>query len=155
MIYIGLISKNKNIELAKELNDINVQAINIKTIDDSKNIKLDILVIEDLVLDKEFINKIIQNVKYLIIQDNINDLELHLDKEINIITFGFNHKSTVTVSSVTDDNIIICIQRTIKSINNKAIGPKESVIKNTNKYNINKYIIKKIIQEILEKQTKN
>lgn len=151
MIKIGLISKNKNIELVKELNETNVQAINIKKEEDLNNVKLDILVLEDLFLDKEFINNIIHDVKYLIIQDNIKDIELYLDKEINIITFGFNHKSTVTVSSVTQETILIYIQRTIKNINNKVIRPKECVIKNTNKYNINKYIIKKIIEEILEK----
>lgn len=154
MIYIGFISKNKNIELVKELNNENVQAINIKNKEDIKEKKIDILVLEDLSLEKKTINEIINNIKYLIIQDNINDLQVKLDKEINIITFGFNHKSTVTVSSRTDDNIVICIQRTIKSINNNEIEPKEIIIKNTNKYNINKYIIKKIILEILENREK-
>jgi len=154
MIYIGFISRNKNIELVKELNDSNVQAINIKKKEDVKNKKIDILVLEDISLEKEIINEIIKNIKYLIIQDNINELELHLDREINVITFGFNHKSTVTVSSRTEDDIVICIQRTIKNINNREIEPKEIIIKNTNKYNINKYIIKKIIQEILENREK-
>lgn len=154
MIYIGFISKNKNVELVKELTDSSVQAVNIREKEDIKDKKIDILVLEDLILEKEIINEIIKNVEYLIIQDNINDLELQLDKEINIITFGFNHKSTVTVSSVTEDNIVICIQRTINNIKNNAIEPKEIIIKNTNKYNINKYIIKKIILEILAKTEK-
>lgn len=154
MIYIGFISRNKNIELVKELNDLNVQAINIKKKEDIENKKIDILVLEDLVIDKNTISEIIKDIKYLIIQDNIDDLKIHLDREINVITFGFNHKSTVTVSSVTEDNIVICIQRTIKSINNNELEPKEINIKNTNKYNINKYIIKKIILEILENREK-
>ena len=151
MLQIGFISKNKNVELFKELNKLDiVQAINIKSKEDLKDVKLDILVLEDLAIDKQIVKSIIQDVKYLIIQDNISDIELNLDKEINIITFGFNHKSTVTVSSVTDENIIICIQRKIENINQKFIQPQEIIIKNTNKYNINKYIIKKIIEEILE-----
>lgn len=151
MLYIGLVSKNKNAELIKELNNNMVQAINIKRKEDLENVKIDILVLEDLVIEKKIIEDIIKNVKYLIIQDNINSIKFNLDKEISIITFGFNHKSTVTVSSVTEENIVICFQRAIRNINNKIIQPKENIIKNTNKYNINKYIIKKIIEEILEK----
>ena len=152
MLSIGIISRSKNIEFVKELNENNfIQAFNIKNQNDlKKSGPIDILVLEDLIIKKEVIEEIIQKVKYLIIQDNITNIEFNLDKEINIITFGFNHKSTVTVSSATVDSIVICIQRVIKGIHQKFIQPKECIIKNTNKYNINKYIIKKIIEEILE-----
>lgn len=152
MLYIGMISKNKNIELSKELNQNEmVQAINIKKEEDIPNAGIDILVIEDMVVELPMIQKMLQNVKYLIIQDHISELSFHLEKEINIITFGFNHKSSVTISSVTEENIILCIQRTIRTISNQLIQPQEIIIKNTNKYNVNKYIIHKIIQEIIEK----
>lgn len=152
MLHIGLISKNKNIELIRELSLYeDVQAFNIKEEEDFKNNKIDILVLEDLIISKDILENQINDIKYLIIQDNISDIQFNLDKEINIITFGFNHKSTVTVSSVTEENIVICIQRMIKTINNNEIQPQEKIIKNNNKYNINKYIIKKIIEEIVEK----
>ena len=155
MLHIGLISKNKNIELIRELSLYeDVQAFNIKEEEDFKNNKIDILVLEDLIISKDILENQINDIKYLIIQDNISDIQFNLDKEINIITFGFNHKSTVTVSSVTEENIVICIQRMIKTINNNEIQPQEKIIKNNNKYNINKYIIKKIIEETLEKWVK-
>lgn len=155
MLHIGLISKNKNIELIRELSLYeDVQAFNIKEEEDFKNNKIDILVLEDLIISKDILENQINDIKYLIIQDNISDIQFNLDKEINIITFGFNHKSTVTVSSVTEENIVICIQRMIKTINNNEIQPQEKIIKNNNKYNINKYIIKKITEEILEKWVK-
>ena len=151
MLSVGLISKSKNIDFIKELNNSHIiKAFNIKNKEELLNQKFEILVVEDMAIDKENIKKAISKTEYLIIQDNINDLELNLDKEINIITFGFNHKSTVTVSSVTEENIVICTQRIIKSINHKLIQPQEIIIKNTNKYNTNKYIIKKIIEEIIE-----
>ncbi len=151
MLSVGLISKSKNIDFIKELNNSHIiKAFNIKNKEELLNQKFEILVVEDMAIDKENIKKAINKTEYLIIQDNINDLELNLDKEINIITFGFNHKSTVTVSSVTEENIVICTQRIIKSINHKLIQPQEIIIKNTNKYNTNKYIIKKIIEEIIE-----
>ena len=152
MISIGLISKNKNIELMKELNEYkNVQAINIRKKDDLNNQKVDILVLEDFIVSKELVEEILKDASYLLIQDNIHDIQFELEREMNIITFGFNHKSTVTVSSVTEENIVICVQRTMKNINGKDIQPKEIIIKNKKQYNINKYIVKKIIQEILEK----
>lgn len=152
MLCIGLISKNRNSEFIKSLNRKNVEAVNIKKEEELFKKNIDILVLEDLIFLPEYIkNMVNNNVKYLIIQDNINNIQLNLDKEINLITFGFNHKSTVTISSVTNEHIVICIQRTIKCISGKLIYPEEQIIKNTNKYNINKYIIKKIIQEILDK----
>lgn len=152
MLCIGLISKNRNSEFIKSLNRKNVEAVNIKKEEDLFKKNIDILVLEDLIFSPEYIkNMVNNNLKYLIIQDNINNIQLNLDKEINLITFGFNHKSTVTISSVTNEHIVICIQRTIKGISGKLIYPEEQIIKNTNKYNINKYIIKKIIQEILDK----
>lgn len=152
MVTVGIVSKNKNVKFVKELNKkYNIQAINIRQKDDLKDKHVDILVLEDLVISKELVEKILKHVRYLLIQDNIYDIQFKLEEEINIITFGFNHKSTVTVSSVTEENIVICIQRTMKSINGKEIHPEEIIIENKKQYNINKYIIKKIIREILEK----
>ena len=153
MLHIGFISKNKNIELIRELNrGKDIQAFNIKNKENLNDKKIDILVLEDLIVDKDTLELAIKEISYLIMQDNINGIEFNLeDKEINVITFGFNHKSTVTVSSVTEESIAICIQRKIKNVYDKYIQPKESIIENENKYNINKQIIKKIIQELLEK----
>ena len=152
MLHIGLISKNKNVELIKELNLYeDVQAVNIKEISHQRRDPIDILVIEDHVVKKEIIETLMKEIHYLIIQDHIHNIQLNLDREISVITFGFNHKSTVTISSVTEENIVICIQRMIRGIHNQVIQPGESIIKNTNQYNINKHIIKKIIEEIIEK----
>ena len=47
--------------------------------------------------------------------------------ELNVITFGFNPKSTITASSVEDD-ILLCIQRNIKDIEGKTIEQQEMKI---------------------------
>ncbi len=152
MLSVGLVSKSKNIEFIKDLNRMNnVRAISIKQKNDLKDKKVDILVLEDSIISKEFVEEILKDARYLLMQDNINDIQFHLEKEMNIITFGFNHKSTVTVSSVTEEYIVICIQRIMKRIDGKEIHPKEMIIQLKNQYNINKYIIKEIIREILEK----
>ena len=51
---------------------------------------------------------------------------------INVITYGFNSKSTVTTSSVNEENLLLCIQRTILNINNKKIEPQEFCVRKIN-----------------------
>ena len=37
-------------------------------------------------------------------------------KPIKFITFGFNSKSTITISSVRDNKIIVCLQRDVQKM---------------------------------------
>ena len=69
------------------------------------------------------------------------DLNVNVDKTIkaNIITFGYNSQSDITISSVEEDQILICIQNTITSIYNRKIEPQEIKVKvksDINVYNI-------------------
>lgn len=135
MSFIGIISdskneKNINMILQEKLGDShNIIVINSKSVENLKNVKFETIliannnkIIED---NREAINKIISNTKYLILNA---DIELKLDiqehVELNVITFGFNTKSTITASSVEDD-ILICIQRNLKDINNNVIEQQE------------------------------
>ena len=160
MQLIAIISKNEDkvreyIKLNEKLNMDNVFFINDKSMNNVKNIKFEIILILDDKYDIEnegILQRIILNSKYLIIQSDIQDkLNFIEDKSINVITFGFNHKSTVTISSINEEKVVICIQRQIKKMNNNLIEPQEIVIQNTSEYNINQHIIKRIITEILEK----
>ena len=55
---------------------------------------------------------IYNGIKYLVINSDIDFKENVLPNiETNIITFGLNHLATVTFSSVTDENILISVQR--------------------------------------------
>ena len=54
--------------------------------------------------------------------------EILKDVETNIIDYGLNQKSTVTASSISNENIIICLQRNIKNINGKIIETNETKI---------------------------
>lgn len=53
-----------------------------------------------------------------------NGIGIINNMKLNIITFGFNSKSTITASSV-EDNFLICIQRKILSIKKEVIEPQE------------------------------
>ena len=136
MSLIGIITNQKNeIYMQKELLKSsvvdNIIFINDKNIANMKNIKFKVIVIDNKLNNKiEFrkiismANNILLNMDMKIDIDTINDLKL------KIITYGFNSKSTFTVSSVTENNIIICLQRTICNMFGNKIEPQEYQLKN-------------------------
>ena len=142
---------SKNVELINELIKYNkIAIVNEENVKKYINEEIDMLIIEDEIVQTKYLEQLCNHSKYILLQDNVN-LNIKLEKNSNVITFGFNHKSTVTVSSISEEKIIICVQREIKSFKNKLIEPQELIIKNEKEYDINIKIIKKIIQEILEK----
>ena len=101
MSLIGIIAKKKDIKEIKNNLDIvyEVIEINNKSIENLKNIKFEQIIInKDLVLNKqeeEYIKKIINATKYIIINADINIQILNnieIDKPLKIITYGFNSK---------------------------------------------------------------
>ena len=85
----------------------------------------------------------------MIINSDIkSNISLLKSIETNIITYGFNAKSTVTISSIKEENTMICVQRSIKGINN-LIEEKEINIK-IEKNNVNKLYNVLVIFTILE-----
>lgn len=148
MFFIGIISDKDydkiESELYKKLNEKEYVIINItnETIKDIKNIKFDVILMTNgnnlLKENNEILKKIIDNSKYLVINTDIdNDLKI-LDKiETNVITYGFNSKTTITASSIKPEEILVCIQRNIKNINNKIIEQQDKKVDINEKYNIN------------------
>ena len=86
------------------------------------------------------LRNILSKSKYIILN---SDKEMNVEAINNLkliaITYGFNSKCTFTVSSITENNIIICLQRSIKNIKNEIIEPQEYILKNEE--NIEKYAI--------------
>lgn len=139
MAFIGIISDSKSEKIIKMILDErldksnNIIVINSKSVENLKNIKFETVLIANnnniIKENKETLNKIINNTKYLIINADI-ELELQFEEqvELNVITFGFNPKATITASSVEDD-ILLCIQRNIKDIEGKTIEQQEMKIR--------------------------
>lgn len=138
MSFIGIISESKNESyinriLSSKLNNTNIININDKNIENIKNVTFETILINgnnSKILSKLYILKnMISKAKYLIINADIEDNLLVLNNiNTNVITFGFNSKSTITASSVKDDNILICIQRTIENIKGEEIEPQELLV---------------------------
>lgn len=159
MSLIGIIAKKKDIKEIKNNLDVvyEVIEINNKSIENLKNIKFEQIIInKDLVLNKqeeEYIKKLINTTKYIIINADINIQILNnieIDKPLKIITYGFNSKSTISISSVKEDYIILSIQREIEKLNNEKIENQEKKIDLIKGENNNIYIkiIKFIIKEL-------
>ena len=149
MSFIGIITDKKNEnDLAhclhnsfskKNIKD-NVIIINNKNINNIKNIKFDSLLINKKLTGKsDVIKRLLSNSKNLIVNSDIDTgIDMINKTNSNIITYGFNPKSTITASSLENDDALICIQRNIKNNNNNIVEQQE--IKVT-KVNNNPYII--------------
>ncbi len=162
MSFVGIISNNEiyefiKKELLKGITNKNLELININknNIQNIKNVKFETIVVycdlQKMKMQNSYISSILNNAKYLIINtdNNLGNIEID-NSNIQIITYGMNQKSTVTASSIKEDEILICLQRNIKNINNKIIEiqefkKKEEKIRNSEIYN---YLVIFILEQI-------
>ena len=130
MFCIGIVSEEKNEKhikdiLKQKIENENVVFINEKNIENIKNIKFKIIVLNKGI-DNKNIKNILLNAEYLILNSDINvKIDLIENLDLKVITYGFNSKSTVTASSVTEEEMLICVQRNIINIKGKKIEPQE------------------------------
>lgn len=115
MTFIGMISDHKSFDKVKEeLKETQLELIHInkKSIGNIKNIKFEIIIInsnlENFTNEINIIEKLCSKSKYVIINTDINlQFEILNQDKTNIITYGLNQKADVTVSSITDANILV------------------------------------------------
>ena len=147
MPLIGVIAKENDSNFIKnELNrnacysNFEVININKKSIENVKNIKFDIILIKENVKEffenSNYLESIIEKANFLIINSDIEDNK-NIQKNKNIIKFGFSSNASITISSIRDENIMICIQNKFENINNQVIEEQENIIK-IEKNNMNK-----------------
>ena len=134
MPFIGIIARIsesnfiKN-EIIKNSNDkfecLNINKQNIQNI---KNIRFETIIInedlEDFLNRSKYLEDILKNAKYLIINSDINKCE-NLDYNGAIITYGLNQKAMITISSVEKENILICVQENFKNVQGSLIEQQE------------------------------
>ena len=141
MAFIGIIADSKyecglKRILDNRLNRVNKEhtiiTINDNSINNIKNIRFETILVmelEKLRQKEELLNELFENAKYLVINaDMEGTLEFINNMKVNIITFGFNSKSTITASSVEED-FLICLQRKIININKEVLEPQEIEVK--------------------------
>ena len=149
MPLIGVIAKENDSNFIKnELNrnacysNFEVININKKSIENVKNIKFDIILIKENVKEffenSNYLESIVEKANFLIINSDIEDNKnIPKCENKNIIKFGFSSNASITISSIRDENIMICIQNKFEDINNQVIEEQENLIK-IEKNNMNK-----------------
>lgn len=123
MCFIGIVTDTKSEGNLKKmlkknniLNKNKIIFIRENNINNIKSICFDTIVINKKFNKVDELNQILSNCKNLIIN---TDIDVELDKlnvvNANVITYGFNSKSTITISSILEDEVLLCIQRNINS----------------------------------------
>lgn len=126
MPFIGLLVEKKGEQVIRDFLTKHLKAsndkiihINEKTIENVKHISFETIVVgKEISLDKmEIFKTMLQKATYIVVHADLKNVFSSLEK-INgvLITYGFNSKATITASSVTEDEIMICLQRNL--INN-------------------------------------
>lgn len=123
MIFIGIVTDIKSENYIKKIQNNNsvlkkyhIIFIRENSIDNIKNIKFETIIVNRKFEDKDSLNKLIAKSEYVIVNEDIGTIiDLLKDIKSNIVTYGFNSKSTITMSSVTDDSIQVSVQRNIIS----------------------------------------
>ena len=70
------------------------------------------------------------HLKYIILNSALElDTNILNDLNLVVITYGFHNKSTFTVSSIEENDIIICLQRIIFNKKGNEIEPQEYELK--------------------------
>lgn len=145
MFFVGIITNQKNEtyiknELVRKMPLENIIFINDKNILNVKNIKFETIIIDAKIKNKFELRKILSNAKYIILNSDIElDINILNDLNLVVITYGFNNKSTFSVSSITENSMIICLQRIIFGKNEKKYEPQEYEVELQE--NVDKYAI--------------
>lgn len=158
MPLIGIIAKKKDIQaIKKQTKGKNIEIIEI-TKESLKNIKNitfeEIIFLQDINIKEDeykYMNEIISKTKYLILNGDIeiNILKkIEIKKPIKLITFGFNLKSTITISSVKNDTVIVCLQRDIEKLNGEILECQEKQIDNKDNKKIYNNLVVFIINQL-------
>lgn len=138
MAVIGIITNLNNImELEKKIkkssiNEKNIIIINEDSIENIKNVKFDVLLIFEAIKENVNVRQIINTSKYLVINTDFKEnIKLLNKKDCGyVITFGFNSKSTITIISNENEEIILEVQREIKNVKDEKIECQEIKLKN-------------------------
>ncbi len=149
MSFVGIISDNKNFKFIKNnvlenikenKGQLEIIEITTNSIENMKNIKFETILITTN-LDKfksnfRIIENMLASATYLIINSDIDvNTKISDNLKLNIITYGLNQKSTITASSISENNVIICLQRNIRGASKKIIEQNEFNIKLENNDN--------------------
>lgn len=150
MSFIGIITESKReIELRQILKKHfeslghrhTIMNINNKNIDNIKNVKFDIIILDVNILGQNAnVEKLIINAKVVMVNTDLEEnLNCVKNLKLRLISYGLNPKSTITVSSIDECKIMVTLQRSIKTLSGNIVEPQEIEISLKGSHN-NPYI---------------
>ena len=158
MLLVGIVAKKREVQaIRNELkgNGIEIIEITKESIRNIKNVKFkEIIFLQNINLKEEeygYMKEIISKAEYLILNEDIGIeifKDIDIQETIKLITFGFNSKSTITISSVRDNKIIVCIQREVTKENGEILEYQEKQIISKNVKKIYNDLAVFIIKEL-------
>ena len=138
MSFIGILSENKVFENIKSklvelanLKKFNIISINSKSIENIKNISFELIIIDsdwNKIQNKEILESLSKKSKYILVNTDINKITNEIEAK-KLITYGLNQSAQITVSSITQSDILIFIQKNFKTNKNKIIEVAEKRLK--------------------------
>lgn len=150
MSFIGILSENKVFENIKsklielaDLKKFNIILINSKSIENIKNICFELIIIDsDLnkIQNKEILKILTKKSKYILVNTDINKITNEFEPK-KLITYGLNQNAQITVSSITESDILIFIQKNFKTNKNKIIEITEKRLRLREKCKLKTYEI--------------
>lgn len=150
MSFIGIMANRKCFETIKKqitekIKDETIRfiPINLRSIENIKNIKFETVIVEDnLNKFKEYqdtVGKIFKNTQYLMINTDKNKEQKEIEKMTNCITYGLNRKATVTISSISETDILVYWQKSLRNRKGDKIEIEERRIKKQQKEPLKTY----------------
>ena len=149
MPFIGIVSKENDSNFIKnqilksaKLCEFEIININEESVVNIKNIKFETIIInddiEELLSKSKYLEELMENAKYIVVNsDIVKDISFLDDNKNTIITYGLNQNAIVTISSIKEDKIMVCLQKSIKKANGENIEEQEKDI-NIKKNNMKK-----------------
>ena len=132
MAIIGIIAERDEEIFIKKYIERNIQEkatvlfLHENTIQNIKNILFETIIITRNFDNEILLKEILKKVQYLVINSDLpNILKLLEGIDALIITYGFNPKATITASSVTKENMVICLQRDVENKRGQMIETQE------------------------------
>ena len=162
MAFIGVIGEKQEFELIKNnlikdmnKNELTLININKKSIENLQRVKFATIVVlnslEKLLDENISLNNICRNIKYFIIN---SDLDIKQNPfwniSCNVITFGLNQKSTVPYSSITDETMLISVQRDFETEKKEhvEVGDYSIKIDKNDRTNLHEILVKFILEKL-------
>ncbi len=148
MPFIGIVAnendsnfiKNELLKKYKE-NKFEIININNKSLENLKNVRFETIIVKEninkILKISNYINNILENASFLVVNTDIKENEEKLNNHKGFISLGFNTNAIITISSIKEENIMICLQKQIQGINNQITEQQECNI-NIGKHNVEK-----------------